>query len=170
MATTTPLNGWPVPTSTDYVKDGATAIEALGDAIDASTGKGLLAWQTYAPTLSGGWANGNGVWSARYCQIGKTVHVQSFFTVGSTTTRGTNMFVSLPVTAQSATNGNLNSGYCVIGSIYNLNVYPSTTTTMQVHATNSSFTYAVQVGITSAIPATWATGSTMSLSFTYEAA
>jgi hypothetical protein len=36
MATTTPNFGWPVPTSTDYVKDGATAIEALGDSIDAS--------------------------------------------------------------------------------------------------------------------------------------
>lgn len=36
MATTTPEYGWPVPTSTDYVKDGATAIEALGDAVDAT--------------------------------------------------------------------------------------------------------------------------------------
>ena len=36
MATTTPNFGWPVPTSTDLVKDGATAIEGLGDAIDAS--------------------------------------------------------------------------------------------------------------------------------------
>jgi hypothetical protein len=36
MATTTPNFGWPVPTSTDYVKDGAVAIEALGDAIDAT--------------------------------------------------------------------------------------------------------------------------------------
>jgi hypothetical protein len=36
MATTTPNYGWPVPTSTDLVKDGATAIEALGDAIDTT--------------------------------------------------------------------------------------------------------------------------------------
>lgn len=36
MATTTPNFGWPVPTSTDLVKDGATAMEALGDSIDAS--------------------------------------------------------------------------------------------------------------------------------------
>jgi hypothetical protein len=45
MATTTPNYGWPVPTSTDYVKDGATAIEALGDAIDATVfglGSGLV--------------------------------------------------------------------------------------------------------------------------------
>jgi hypothetical protein len=45
MATTTPNYGWPVPTSTDLVKDGATAIEALGDAIDATlfaSGSGLV--------------------------------------------------------------------------------------------------------------------------------
>jgi hypothetical protein len=36
MATVTPNFNWPVPTSTDLVKDGATAIEAFGDSIDAS--------------------------------------------------------------------------------------------------------------------------------------
>ena len=36
MATTTPNFGWSVPTSTDLVKDGATAIETLGDSVDAS--------------------------------------------------------------------------------------------------------------------------------------
>jgi hypothetical protein len=36
MATITPSFSWPVPTSSDLVKNGATAIEALGDAIDAS--------------------------------------------------------------------------------------------------------------------------------------
>ncbi len=38
MATTTPLFGWSVPTSSDLVKNGATAIETLGDSIDASMG------------------------------------------------------------------------------------------------------------------------------------
>lgn len=36
MATTTPNYGWVVPTSTDLVKDGATAIETLGDSADAT--------------------------------------------------------------------------------------------------------------------------------------
>jgi hypothetical protein len=35
MATTTPQYGWSVPTSSDLVKNGATAIETLGDSIDA---------------------------------------------------------------------------------------------------------------------------------------
>lgn len=36
MATTTPNFGWTVPTSSDLVKNGATAIETLGDSVDAS--------------------------------------------------------------------------------------------------------------------------------------
>lgn len=36
MATTTPNYGWDVPTSSDYVKQGAVAIETLGDDIDAT--------------------------------------------------------------------------------------------------------------------------------------
>ena len=36
MATTTPNFGWTVPTSSDLVKDGAVAIELLGDSVDAS--------------------------------------------------------------------------------------------------------------------------------------
>jgi hypothetical protein len=36
MPTTTPNFGWSVPVSTDLVKDGATAIELLGDSIDTS--------------------------------------------------------------------------------------------------------------------------------------
>lgn len=58
MATTTPNYGWPVPTSTDYVKDGATAIEALGDAIDAtvfglpSAGLTLVKAQTIGSAVS----------------------------------------------------------------------------------------------------------------------
>jgi hypothetical protein len=56
MATTTPNFGWAVPTSTDYVKDGATAIETLGDAIDASmfTQLGIVAAKTGAYTVASG--------------------------------------------------------------------------------------------------------------------
>jgi len=54
MATTTPNFGWPVPTSTDLVKDGATAIEALGDGIDTSMVdlKGGLTGQVLAKTTN----------------------------------------------------------------------------------------------------------------------
>jgi hypothetical protein len=47
MATTTTNNAWPIPQSTDLVKDGATAIASLGSAIDTSLG----AYTTKGKTL-----------------------------------------------------------------------------------------------------------------------
>ena len=84
MATTTPNYGWPVPTSTDLVKDGATAIEALGDAIDATvfglpaSGFALINATTFTAQAS---VSLNNVFSATY----------------------SNYFVSFNVTASSAT-------------------------------------------------------------------
>lgn len=64
MAGTTANNSWPYPESSDFVADGATAIENLADAIDADVGdvddlpRGLLGFSTalsnYTATTSGG--------------------------------------------------------------------------------------------------------------------
>lgn len=69
MATTTPNYGWPVPTSTDYVKDGALAIENLGDAIDTTvfgfkTGLKLISATTIGSAVSS--VTLTGVFSATY--------------------------------------------------------------------------------------------------------
>jgi hypothetical protein len=69
MATTTPNYSWPVPTSTDLVKDGATAIEALGDAIDATVyglnpGLVLIKTQTIGTTVTS--VNVTSAFSATY--------------------------------------------------------------------------------------------------------
>jgi hypothetical protein len=80
MATTTPNYGWPVPTSTDYVKDGATAIEALGDAIDATV-----------------FANTSAV-----IQVKNTVKTTAFTTTSATFVDVTGLSVS--ITPTSATN------------------------------------------------------------------
>lgn len=47
MATTSPNYGWPEPTSSDFVKDGADAISDMGNAIDTTVNqienfKGLI--------------------------------------------------------------------------------------------------------------------------------
>lgn len=174
MATTTPNNGWTVPTSTDYVKDGATAIETLGDAIDASVGTGLLAWQTYAPALANGWANGNGTWTAQYCQIGKTVHARGVFTFGSTTTKSVNrMRITLPVApstnAQVTTASLITNAVCAgVGTTTWANVGAGTFLEMSV--LNVASTYALRSDVTSTIPATWATGDIIRFTVTYEAA
>jgi hypothetical protein len=167
MPTTTPLNSWPVPVSTDLVKDGAEAIEDLGDAIDASVGSGLLAWQSWAPTLSGGWANGNGTWNAYYCQIGKTVHFYGQFTIGSTTTKGTNLLYSLPVTM----NQNLPVSFgATSGPNAVLYSYGNTASTVVIGTINAASTYAIRNTITATVPVTWTTGNQITINGTYEAA
>lgn len=70
MATVTPNYSWPVPTSTDLVKDGATAIEALGDAIDATVfglgGSGLTLISTTTIGSGVSAASVNDCFSATY--------------------------------------------------------------------------------------------------------
>lgn len=173
MATTT-NNGWETPDDTDLVKDGALAIRTLGNSIDTSTGKGLIAWQTWAPTLSGGWLNGNGTWEAYYCQIGKTVFVDAAFTLGSTTTKGSGMTISLPVTAKRpGTNvrRTIGNAICYLGSaFFQMLTFQQTTTTFTLYNVSASGSFAQAASVTSTTPATWATGDTVHFSLTYEAA
>lgn len=173
MAGTTTNNGWTYPTSTDYVKDGATAIQTLATGIDTSTGKGLIAWQTYAPTLANGWANGNGTWTAEFCQIGKTVHARGVFTFGSTTTKSVNrMRISLPVApatnAQSTTASLITNATCAgTGATTWGNVGAGTYLEMSV--LNTASTYALRSDVTSTIPGTWTTSDVIRFTVTYEA-
>jgi hypothetical protein len=174
MAGTTTNNGWDYPTSTDYVKDGATAIQTLATDIDTSTGKGLIAWQSWAPTLSGGWLNGNGTWAAEYAQLGKTVFVRGDFTVGSTTTKGTGLTISLPVTARSGsiTTASVAPASATVGGSNTqiLFGYIGTTTTFTLFAMNAAGTYLTRTNVTATVPATWATSDEINFAFTYEAA
>lgn len=52
MAGTTTIMGLPYPTSTDFVKDGATAIENLADDLDVKTGLVLVKSQTIGNAVS----------------------------------------------------------------------------------------------------------------------
>ena len=109
MATTTPNYGWPVPTSTDYVKDGATAIEALGDAIDAtvfangSSGLVLLNTTTYATVSS---QSVNNVFSSTYQNYRIVI-------AGSTTSAATGGTVTMRMRASGADNSA--SAYAYVG-------------------------------------------------------
>lgn len=169
MATTT-NNGWAIPSSTDYVKDGYAAIDTLGQAIDTSVGTGLLAWQTYTPTLTG-WTVGNGTWDARYCKLGKIVHIVMTFTDGSTTAENTNFIFSLPSGLPAKTvNGVL--GTSSISSSVNATglVNLVTTSTARVYVNDTSAAYARAVNILTGVPGTWAAGDTVQVTLTYEAA
>lgn len=172
MATTT-NNGWTTPDDTGYVRDGALNIRTLGSAIDTSVGKGLLAWQTWAPTFpAGGWVANNGVWDAKYCQVGKTVFAYGYFTLGTTTTKGTSMIISLPVTARASTLG-VGSAFCGVTStstLSTLHAIPNSTTSFQLAGMNVAGTYAALASVTGTVPISFTTGSVFSFQITYEAA
>lgn len=170
MATTT-NNGWETPDDTDLVKDGALAIRTLGNNIDTSTGKGLIAWQTWAPAFVGSWAAGNGTWSAYYCQIGKTVHFYVQFTLGSTTTKSGAIATTLPVTARSGQLGQTATSRSLVGGSAVMNLARiSNTNQLNLDIINVSGTYPSTASATPTTPATWATGDYFIIQMTYEAA
>jgi hypothetical protein len=124
-------------------------------------------WQTWAPTLSGGWANGNGIWDAKYVQVGKTVHFAAYFIIGSTTTKGSNLIFSLPVASKNSYNLPFHA-FCSPNAL--LIAHRSSVTTGIVLAVNAAGTYAIRATVNSTVPVTWATGQTIGLNGTYEAA
>lgn len=68
-------------------------LQALAQAVDALVGP----WPTYNPTFAGtSFSLGNGSASGKFLQLGKRVDFIATLTVGSTTTIGTGLTVSLP--------------------------------------------------------------------------
>jgi len=116
MATTTPNYGWDVPTSTDYVKDGATAIETLGDDIDAS----LF-------SITSGKNVGMVLINATTITASSTVNIDNIFTssfrnykiVTALTTVASTGGVYLKMRAGGATNSNANYAFAATGYISN---------------------------------------------------
>jgi hypothetical protein len=127
MATTTPNYGWDVPTSTDYVKDGATAIETLGDDIDATLysvtgGKGVgLQFIAAASITAGTVSNFNNVFTSAYDNYriiiaGKAVSSSATIT-----------YQNLLATVPAATNYRYSSWYAV-GATSGVNHFSAGTT------------------------------------------
>jgi hypothetical protein len=136
MATTTPNYGWPVPTSTDYVKDGATAIEALGDAIDATVfGLSGPTWTTYTPTLTsvGGTITSYTVNTARWAQSGKVFFIQFDVSITNNGTGGTGLNLTIPAGKTAKNINQVGSGreLSVSGSM--LQIFLTTTSELRIY-------------------------------------
>jgi len=131
MATTTPNYGWDVPTSTDYVKDGATAIETLGDDIDATLytalggaypGLRLIKKQTIGTAVSS--VTVTGAFSATYENYkivvsGGTGSAQAYsvLTLGSTSTGYYAGYVGVTYSG-SVSNAGVNNGAGFLYSVF----------------------------------------------------
>ena len=166
MATTTPNFGWTVPTSTDLVKDGATAIETLGDSIDASLGG---AWTSYTPTIKQGTTTLTAtITRAKYKQINKTVFLSVRAIITSTGSAGTVIRVSHP-SGLAPLNG---SSDFTMGSFF----YQDTGTAFYVGSVTTDgtdfvgYAHNLTAGIGSAPSFTAANNDLVSLTVTYEVA
>jgi hypothetical protein len=135
-------------------------------------------WQSWVPT----WTNltvGNGVTVARYIQIGKTVHFQLNFTLGTTSAVGSTPTVTLPVAAANShvidsVNGSMLGTFMFTdagSAVFMGNGRLQTSTVVNIAVYGASITYVHQpTGLTSTVPFTWGTGDIIHWSGTYEAA
>ena len=126
----------------------------------------------FVPTLSGGWLLGNATYTAKYWQVGKMVSFFLLLTVGSTTTKGTSLYVAAPVTAAAsdAFNGVVAMFEDVGSAFVPAFVVPGDTTRFEIGTGNASGTYLQWNGVSSTVPFTWATGDKIRCGGTYLAA
>jgi len=133
-----------------------------------------LVWTVYTPIWTASVTNpsiGNGTIVGRYKQIGKTTFVSMKLTMGSSTTFGSgNWHVTLPVTAVNTDAVILNTVfYQSSGSHFYQGMswtvaYP----TYVILVVNQGATESL--GVTDTIPFTWASGDTLTITGSYEAA
>ncbi len=127
------------------------------------------AWTTWTPTLSN-ITLGNGQLDARYQQVGKTVTLYFGFTMGSTSSMGSDPQFSLPVNALYSANWMIGGkierngvgDFQGCGIIFDNRCY--------MRVLNTAGTYGSVVNVTSTIPMTWAINDRLTWTFTYEAA
>lgn len=131
-------------------------LKAIGDA-----------WTSYTPAVSG-WTQGNGTLTGVYMQAGKWVNARVAFTVGSTTTIAGTLTLSLPVSAHAVYTGGYPIGAALLLDTSLNNRYQRFT--VATSATTVQMSDLSNARVTATVPFTWATGDTVDLQVTYEAA
>lgn len=131
-------------------------------------------WTTYTPTLAGVNLGSGSTLSAAYAVIGKTVIVQFYFALGSTTTITGDISFSLPINHASS-NRSASVGTCVVTDATPATRYPGTVLLSGtpgyafIRVGNASGTYLTQVACSSSVPiAVWAIGDSISTTIIYQ--
>lgn len=160
--------------TTAKIADGAVTPAKLV----AGTGTSWV-WQSWTPTLSGVFTDGDWTKTCYYIQIGKTVICRIKLVATDATPMaggGTGAIISLPVTAvdyaSTSSQFPIGNGYCVDASAssYFGTVHMTSTTTATVRVHGSGSTYLGNDHITSTAPMTWITNDQVTGTFMYEAA
>jgi hypothetical protein len=162
----------PISGTVSYLEDSKSYESYDGFSWVPQLGFGI--WQDYEPTLTGGWGNGNGTYNyAKYMQIGKTVNVTVYFTLGSTTTKGAGLEITLPTLVNKPIAGRIfqGTGKCNPGGATTFLLAAETVASDDkavLTVWGSAAAYVNQTAITATVPATWATGNYFNFNLTYE--
>ena len=129
-------------------------------------------WQSWTPTLGGGFSNGNATTAGGYLKIGRVVRYWGTITFGSTTGKGAVMTLSLPVAARTADAGAANANIFAnpAGNQIIFTPLAASTTTLEVVTMNVASTYVQAAQTNATVPYTWATGNAVRYGGVYEAA
>lgn len=168
---TTPNYSWPYPESSDYVADGATAIENLADAID-TTAHSFGTWTSYTPTITGGFTLGNGSIDFRYTTINKLVTVHGTILLGSTSAMpGGVPVVSLPVVQAQIVNQCLGFGQINDSGTATYPAWPLSfaSGTVGIFTPIVTGSYIREQGFAATTPFTWTAGDSIQITLTYRA-
>ena len=131
-------------------------------------------WTTYTPTINNVTLGSGSTTSAAYAQIGKTVVVQFYFALGSTTTINGDINFSLPIN-QASSNRSGQAGTCVVLDSSAGTRYPGTVLLSGtpgnafIRVGNAAGTYLTQVACSSSVPiAVWAISDSIAATIVYQ--
>lgn len=130
------------------------------------------AWSDWTPTF-GNLTLGNGTFTAKYKQIGKTVFGRVRFVFGSTSSMTASTLTFTPPVTPASNFAQAVVGGCYIEDLvttgYEGNIRMNSTSQMIIVVFLTGGTYATSGGVANTVPMTWATGDFFAGSFMYEA-
>jgi len=163
-----------IPTPTE----GMVTFQASNDHLTIYNGTDWIpydtTWTTYTPTINNVTLGSGSTTSAAYAQIGKTVVVQFYFALGSTTTINGDINFSLPIN-QASSNRSGQVGTCVVLDSSAGTRYPGTVLLSGtpgnafIRVGNAAGTYLTQVACSSSVPiAVWAISDSIAATIVYQ--
>lgn len=159
---------------------GSELIDLYSDVVRIN-GNSIITWSAWSPTLTNiaiG-TGGNAGTTARYIQIGDTVHCTVAIVLGTSGASVSGIpTISLPVTAAALPTGvtRLPRGTCILGDAGTAayaGMVESTSTTnarFMYHSAFGASSAAINASTSSTVPFTWTAGDWITAEFTYEAA